>query len=96
MTQILDALPCQLPNRFLCGYHNLSSNLQIARISNIAHWYFERVVFPGDLLLFETVAEAILEIYSGDGITTLLADHIPCDRLQIATPISSTILRSMK
>lgn len=96
MTRILDALPSQLPNRILCRYRNPSAGLQIARISNIAYWYFERVVFPGDLLLFETVAEAILEIYSGDGITTLLADQIPCDHLQIATPISSTILRSMK
>jgi hypothetical protein len=83
MTQILDALPTQHPNRILCSYRNPSSDLQIARISNISHWYFERVVFPGDLLLFEAVAEAILEIYSGDGITTLLADHILCDRLQM-------------
>ncbi|NEQ21074.1 MAG: DUF1830 domain-containing protein [Microcoleus sp. SIO2G3] len=86
MTQILDALPTQHPNRILCSYHNPSFDLQIARISNISHWYFERVVFPGDLLLFEAVAGATLEIYSGDDITTLLSDRIPCESLQITTP----------
>lgn len=85
MTQILDALPIQYPNRILCSYHNSSSDLQIARIANISHWYFERVVFPGDLLLFEAVMGATLEIYSGNTITTLLSDCIPCERLQIKT-----------
>ncbi len=95
MTQILDALPTQLPNSILCRYRNPSASVQIARISNISHWYFERVIFPGDSLLFEAVAEAKLEIYSGDGITTLLADQIPCNRLQVATPTSSPVVRSM-
>jgi hypothetical protein len=95
MTQILDALPSQLPDRILCRYHNPSADVQIARISNISHWYFERVIFPGDSLLFEAVAEAKLEIYSGDGITTLLADQIPCDRLRLATPTSSPVERSI-
>lgn len=83
MTQILNALPTQHNNRILCSYRNPSSDLEIARISNISHWYFERVVFPGDLLLFETVSEAILEIYRGDGTTTLLTDHISCETLQV-------------
>ncbi len=95
MIQILDALPTQLPNRIPCSYRNPSASVQIARISNISHWYFKRAIFPGDSLLFEAVAEANLEIYGGDGITTLLADRIPCDRLQIATPTSSPVVRSM-
>lgn len=86
MTHILDALPIQYPNRILCSYHNSSSALQIARISNIAHWYFERAVYPGDLLLFVAVVGATLEIYSGDNITTLLSDRITCESLQITTP----------
>lgn len=95
MTQILDALPTQQPNKILCSYRNPSSDLQIARISNISYWYFERVIFPDDVLLFEAVAEAKLEIYSGSGITILLTDQIPCDRLQIETPTSSPVVRSM-
>jgi hypothetical protein len=95
MTQILDALPTQLSNRILCRYANQSPILQVVRIANIPHWYFERVVFPYDRLLFAAVPEATLEIYGGDGMTTLRADSIPCDRLQIATPTSSPVVRSM-
>jgi hypothetical protein len=86
MTQTLDALPTHHPQRILCSYHNPSPNVQIARITNIPHWYFERVVFPGDLLLFESVAGAALEIYSSDGFTTLRSDPILCDSLQIIVP----------
>ncbi len=41
MTQILDAIPTHLPDGILCGYHNPSPKLQVARITNIPHWYFE-------------------------------------------------------
>ena len=96
MTQILDALPTHHSSKILCRYHNRRPDLQIVRITNIPHWYFERVAFPNDLLLFEAVAGAILEIYRGDSGAMLLADHIPCERLQLATPTSSNVLRSIK
>ena len=66
MTQILDALPTQWPNKILCHYHNRSSDLQIVRITNISNWYFERVIFPDDVLIFEAIAEATLEIYKSE------------------------------
>ncbi len=96
MTQILDALPTQYANKILCYYHNPAPDLQIVRIANVPHWYFERVVFPGDVLLFETVATAVLEVYCNDGIATLLAARFLCDRLQIATPVMSAISRTTK
>ena len=96
MTQILDALSTHHPSKILCCYPNRRPDLQIVRITNIPHWYFERVAFPNDFLLFEAVVGAVLEIYSGNGGATLLADHIPCERLQMATPTSSTVLRSIK
>jgi len=40
-------------------------------------------------LLFDAVPQAQLEVYSGDGISTLLADHIPCHTLQVMIPVSS-------
>ncbi|MEB3214029.1 MAG: DUF1830 domain-containing protein [Leptolyngbyaceae bacterium] len=83
MTQILDALPSQHSNKILCGYHNRSPDLKIARITNISNWYFERVIFPDDVLIFEAIAEATLEIYSSDGVATLLSDHLPCEKLRI-------------
>lgn len=85
----LDALPTAKAQTMLCGYRNETPAIQIIRITNIADWYFERVVFPGAWLLFDAVPQAQLEVYSGDGISTLLADHIPCHTLQVMMPASS-------
>ncbi|NJP11188.1 MAG: DUF1830 domain-containing protein [Leptolyngbyaceae cyanobacterium RU_5_1] len=67
----------------LCCYVNRTSKMQIARISNISNWYFERVVFPGQKLLFESPLNAQLEIHTGTIASAILADRIPCDQLQI-------------
>ncbi len=90
MTQALDVLPTPHPHQILCRYANQSPHLQVVRIANVPHWYFERVVFPHDCLLFVAVPEATLEIYSGDGMTTLRADSTPCDRLQMTASDNST------
>ena len=46
MAQILDPLPNEDSAAIICCYVNASSKIQIARITNIPGWYFERVVFP--------------------------------------------------
>ncbi|MBD2090615.1 DUF1830 domain-containing protein [Microcoleus sp. FACHB-1515] len=81
MAQIFDPLPSDSSDRILCCYVNATSKIQIARITNIANWYFERVVFPGQRLIFEAVPEAQLEIHSGMMASAILSDRIPCDRL---------------
>ncbi|MGK7899998.1 MAG: DUF1830 domain-containing protein [Hormoscilla sp.] len=83
MAQILDPLPANQSGRILCCYVNATSKVQIARISNIPNWYFERVVFPGQRLVFEAVHEAVLEIHSGMMASAILSDKIPCDRLML-------------
>ncbi|EAW35690.1 DUF1830 domain-containing protein [Lyngbya sp. PCC 8106] len=83
MAQILDPLPSNVSSQILCCYVNATSQIQIARISNIANWYFERVVFPGQRLLFEALSEALLEIHTGSMASAILSDRIPCARLQI-------------
>lgn len=83
MAQILDPLPSNVSNRILCCYVNATSQIQIARISNIANWYFERVVFPGQRLLFEALPDALLEIHTGSMASAIISDTIPCSRLQI-------------
>jgi len=55
--------------------------MQIVRITNIQNWYFERVVFPGQRLMFEAMLEAQLEIHTGMMASAILSDTIPCDRL---------------
>lgn len=90
MTQILDPLPNDENNRILCCYVNATSQIQIARITNIANWYFERVVFPGQRLVFESEVQGILEIHSGMMASAILSDTIPCTKLALQ-PIDSEL-----
>ena len=83
MSQVLDALPPEAAERWLCHYLNFTNGLQIIRITNIPNWYFERVVFPGQHLLFEAPRNAELEIHTGQLPSTILTDKIPCERLQV-------------
>ncbi|AFY62198.1 DUF1830 domain-containing protein [Synechococcus sp. PCC 6312] len=83
MSQVFDPVPSEHPDRILCCYVNVSSKMQIARITNIPNWYFERVVFPGQRLVFEAMQAAQLEIHSGMMASAILSDTIPCQRLVI-------------
>ncbi|MEG5062725.1 DUF1830 domain-containing protein [Microcoleus sp. B3-A4] len=83
MAQILDPVPSDIDSKILCCYVNATSQIQIARIANIPNWYFERVVFPGQRLVFEAMPAAALEIHTGMMASAILSDKIPCDRLQI-------------
>jgi Domain of unknown function (DUF1830) len=83
MTQTLDTLATGSANPILCCYVNTSNQIQIARITDIPNWYFERVVFPGQRLLFEAPAVAQLEIHSSGTASAILTDRIACDRLQV-------------
>jgi len=69
--------------RILCWYMNTSSKLEIARITNIPNWYFERTVFPGERLLFEAVPEAQLEVCRTVETGAVVCERILCDRLQV-------------
>ncbi len=84
MAQILDPLPPEQSGIILCCYVNATSKIQVARISNISNWYFERVVFPGQRLVFEAPREAQMEIHTGMMASSILSDTIPCDRLIIS------------
>lgn len=75
--------PANQGDCILCSYMNATSQIQIARISNVPRWYFERVVFPGERLLFETVPKAQLEIHTGIMPNAILADKIPCSFLLV-------------
>lgn len=82
--QTLDAIPDKKRSeRLTCSYINATSSIQVARITNIENWYFERVVFPGQRLMFEAVPEAKLEIHTGMMASSILADTIPCEKLRV-------------
>lgn len=90
MAQILDPLPADRSGEILCCYVNASSKIQVVRITNIPNWYFERVVFPGQRLVFEAFPEALLEIHTGMMATAILSDKIPCHRLRIGDESKSS------
>ncbi len=83
MTQILNCLPDKCGLHILCSYKNKTPTVQIIRITNIPNWYFERVVFPGELVLFEALPEAVLEIYISEEARPIWSDHFLCDWLKV-------------
>jgi hypothetical protein len=83
MAQILDPLPNDKHDSILCCYVNATSQIQIARITNVPNWYFERVVFPGQRLMFEADPIAVVEIHSGMMASAILSDTIPCQKLAL-------------
>jgi hypothetical protein len=89
MAQILDSLPPEQSGKILCCYVNATSKIQVVRISDIPNWYFERVVFPGQRLVFEAPRVANLEIHTGMMASAILSDTIPCDRLALDEPSSN-------
>lgn len=83
MAQIFDPVPSSVDDSTLCCYVNATSQIQIARITNIENWYFERVVFPGQRLVFEALPGALLEIHTGMMASAILSDTIPCHKLRV-------------
>ena len=69
--------------RILCWYLNTTSQVQIARITNIPNWYFERTVFPGDRFLFEALPEAQLEVCRSTETGGIVCERTLCDRLRV-------------
>jgi Domain of unknown function (DUF1830) len=83
MSQILDPIPSDRSDPIFCCYVNNSNQVEIVRITNIENWYFERVAFPGQRLIFEAPMNAYLEIHTGKMASSILSDRIPCIRLQV-------------
>jgi len=83
MSQILDTVPNDRDSNIVCCYVNATSQIQIARVTNVPEWYFERVVFPGQRLVFEAPIDGTLEIHSGMMASAILSDTIPCRRLSL-------------
>ena len=67
----------------ICAYQNRTGSLQIIKIENIPNFFWEKVVFPSEIILFNSVAEAMLKVYSNDNITAVFKDTIFCYKLQL-------------
>lgn len=90
MPQVIDPVPPNDSDLIVCCYVNSTNKIQVARITNIPNWYFERVVFPGQRLMFESVPEAHLEIHTGMMASAILSDTIPCYRLRLHQSVSAS------
>ena len=62
----------------LCCYTNRTDKIQIGRIANIEQWYFEKVIFPQQHLLFDAPPEAELEIHANneEAVTRISCDNL--------------------
>ena len=77
-----------LSTPLLCHYRNSSPTVQVIRVNQdtAPGEPLERVVFPGQTLLFPGQAGHTLNVYQGDTIGhAQLIEQIPCDRLQVLT-----------
>ena len=62
-------------------YANLTNKVQIIKITNIPEYCWERVVFSGQRLIFKAMTSDVLEVYTTESATAILADIIPCQKL---------------
>ncbi len=69
------SLASQCDRKILCLHINITQKIQIIRIKNIPNLHLERVVFPGQRLMFEAVPEAQLEIQSNQTLSVVVLCH---------------------
>ena len=81
-------------NRIFCYYVNPTDQIQITRITNIPNWYFEKIVFPKQRLIFEAVPEAILEIHTGIMASAIFTDRIRCNLLRVEEEVKRLHLKA--
>jgi hypothetical protein len=74
-----EAMNFECEQRILCFYINATNKIQIIRFSNSSEGDFERVVFPGQRLFFESVPEVKIEIQISD----VFSNIIPCKELRV-------------
>lgn len=79
----------------LCCYVNKTNKLQVGRIVNIPNWHFERVVLPGQRLLFEAHVVGLLEVHVITDSSTCLLSTIPCPDLQISKDLINQLLNQL-
>ena len=67
--------------KVFCCYVNHSAQFQIIRIAGAAHEFLERTVLPYAQVFFEAYSCDRLEVHTGNPITSIFTDTIPCHQL---------------
>jgi hypothetical protein len=83
MTLSANLRPITTSSQLLYSYINTTSSLQVIQIVNIPNWYFERVIFPGQRLLFYAPPNADLEVQTSYFGQAILVKKIPGVQLEV-------------
>ncbi|WP_449416951.1 DUF1830 domain-containing protein [Phormidium nigroviride] len=84
MSQKIEALSLEnSATKILCFYTNGTRFIQIIRMADMAEPSLERVVFPGQRLLFEALPEAFIEISTANLTATTITKKIQCAAIQV-------------
>lgn len=65
-----------------CIYRNETTGMQIVRIDESPECYLERMVMPGQCLMFEAPISTSLQIHSNRMMSSIRENTIPCQQLQ--------------
>lgn len=83
MVNFAECVVNESSSNILCFYINITSRIQFIRVTNIPNSNWEKVVFPGQRLIFEAMTSALLEIRTSESVTAIPADVISCEQLRI-------------
>ena len=77
----------------LCFYTNCTNKIQILRVNSNQNFYFERIVFPGQRLLFKALPDAQLEIHTNQKENSTkeltLVEAFSCAHLRVHEEMSA-------
>ncbi|MBD0264540.1 MAG: DUF1830 domain-containing protein [Tolypothrix sp. Co-bin9] len=79
---MLNSSPVASSQFVLCYYINVTSKIQVPKISNVANWDFESVVFPGERMYVLNTRRALMDISTYTHEAAVLS-QILCEGLQL-------------
>jgi hypothetical protein len=83
MTLSANLRPITTSSQLLYSYVNTTTSLQVIQIVNIPDWHFERVIFPGQRLLFYAPPNAAIEVQTSYFGQAILVKKIPGVQLEV-------------
>lgn len=67
----------------LCYYQNSTRQIQLVCVNQAQPQRLERVVFPGERVLFYAAPDALFDVYDATPTAFILTDRLLCSRLRV-------------
>lgn len=80
---VTPAIACKQEAVNLFYYRNTTSQIQVIRVDRVVSQWVEKVVFPGEQMLFYSIPEAWFDVYNSTRTGLTLVRRIPCSQLQV-------------